>query len=235
MVKSVLVTGASRGIGLAISNLLAASGYHVIGIARNSGSEPFPGTFFNCDLANIAATQTVLDEINRQFSDLCLIVNNVGIVRAQALGEIDFSSLNAVLDLNVRSAVQITQAFVTAMKAKQYGRIINITSRAILGAKNLSSYSASKSALLGLTRTWAIELAPFKITVNAVAPGPVETTMFRERRPVGSKEEAETLATIPLGRIGKPEEIAATVKFLLSDGAGFITGQNICVDGGSSL
>lgn len=234
MQKTVLITGATKGIGLAISRLLASNDYQVIGISRNK-LEDFPGELFTCDLSNNKATAEVILRIKQLHQNITYIVNNVGIALPQPLGEIDLNSLNIVLDLNVRTAIQITQEFVNQMKANGYGRIINITSRAIFGAVNRSSYAAAKSALLGLTKTWALELAQYQITVNAIAPGPIETELFRKTRPVGSKAEKETLMTIPLGRIGKPEEIAATVKFLFSEEAGFITGQNICVDGGGSL
>ena len=230
----ILVTGATKGIGLAISALLSQSGYSIIGIARSSIAD-FPGDLFLCNLADDNATGATLLKIKQKYPEISGIINNVGIVLPQPLGEIDISSLHTVIDLNVRTAIQVTQAFIEQMKTNRYGRIINITSRAIYGVKNRSSYAAAKSALVGLTKTWALELAPYQITVNAVAPGPIETELFRKTRPVGSIAEQETLATIPLRRIGKPEEIAATVKFLLSKEAGYITGQNINVDGGGSI
>ncbi|MFD7079993.1 SDR family oxidoreductase [Streptomyces sp. NPDC059918] len=112
---------------------------------------------------------------------------------------------------------------------------MNIASRAVFGTRGRSSYSAAKSALTGLTRTWALELADQHITVNAVAPGPVDTELFHRTRPAGSTAEAAVLHTIPMGRLGRPEEIAAAVCFLLGDDAAFITGQTLCVDGGGSI
>jgi NAD(P)-dependent dehydrogenase (short-subunit alcohol dehydrogenase family) len=237
MTNTVLITGASKGIGLAISSLLSKSGYQVIGIARGDidGDGKFPGELIKCDLSDSLETAKALLQIKTKFPQIDCIINNVGIAMPEPLGAIDLNSLNLVFDLNVRTAVQITQAFIEQMKANNYGRIVSIASRAIFGVKNRSSYSAAKSALIGLTRTWALELASFGITVNAVSPGPTETELFRKARPVGSVEEKEVIAKIPLGRVGKPEEIAATVLFLLSKDASFITGQNICVDGGASL
>ena len=121
------------------------------------------------------------------------------------------------------------------MKARKEGRIVNICSRAAQGGMSRTSYSAAKSALLGCTRTWALELAPFGITVNAVSPGPVETELFRAGHPEGGENEKKALASIPMGRLGSPADVAAAVTFLLSDEAGYITGQELGVDGGGSV
>lgn len=233
MRKSVLITGATKGIGLATSIRLNKAGWEVIGIARNDMKD-FPGKLFTCDLADVKQTEEVLNQISTNHQ-IDAIVNNVGIALPQPLGKIDLHSLQSVYELNVRAAVQITQAFAESMKQNKWGRIINISSRAIFGVKARTSYAAAKSALIGCTHTWALELAPFNITVNAVAPGPIETELFRKAQPIGSDAEKVVLAGIPLNRIGKPEEIAATIEFLLTEDAGFITGQTICVDGGGSL
>lgn len=230
----VLVTGATKGIGRAISEELASNGYHVIGIARNTDSVVFPGDLFACDLANIAQTHDVISQIANNF-DISGVVNNVGIASPQPLGEIDLATLQNVLDLNVRASVQITQLLINGMKARNFGRIVNICSRAIFGARDRTAYSAAKAALVGCTRTWALELASYGITSNAVAPGPIETELFRQARPVGSDGEKKVLATIPVGRLGSPEEVASAVRFLLSDSASFISGQTLGVDGAGSL
>ena len=180
--KCVLITGATKGIGWALTQRLSDLGCHVVGIARNTTDVDFPGYLYACDLSDAGRTEEVLREIRDKFP-VDAVVNNVGLVTPQPLGEIDLASLYSVLDLNVRVAVQVTQAFVESMKVRRAGRIVNVCSRAIHGGLERTAYSAAKSALVGCTRTWALELAEYGITVNAVAPGPIETEMFRATRP----------------------------------------------------
>lgn len=232
--KCVLVTGATKGIGWAISQQLADRGAHVVGIARNTQDIDFPGYLYACDLADAGETEEVLRVIREKYP-VDAIVNNVGAVRPQPLGEVELSAFYEVYDLNVRAAVQVTQAFVSAMKARQNGRIVNICSRVVHGAYDRTSYSAAKSALLGCTYSWALELAPYGITVNAVSPGPTETMLFRMGHPEGSDIERKALSSIPMGRFAQPEEVAYAVLFFLADEARYITGQSLGVDGGGSL
>jgi NAD(P)-dependent dehydrogenase (short-subunit alcohol dehydrogenase family) len=176
----------------------------------------------------------MLEEITRD-SAIRRVVNNAGIARPQPLGDLDLATPQQVLEVNLRATIQIVQALLPAMREEHFGRIVNITSRATYGAKDRTSYSAAKSALVGCTRSWALEFAGDGITSNAVSPGPVGTELFHSTRPVGSKAEREAIASIPLGRLGTPDDVAAAVAFLLSDDAGFITGHVLGVDGGSSL
>lgn len=232
--KTIVITGASKGIGWAVSTRLANAGYQVIGIARKEPRESFPGDFFSCDLGNERETQRIIEVLVNRYQ-ITGLVNNVGAGGPQPLGTIDLDTLRNLYDINVRTAVQMTQGLVAKMKEQKSGRIINIASRAIFGVSGRTSYAAAKSALIGCTRVWALELAPDGITVNAIAPGPIETEMLRKIRPIGSQEEKELLRHIPMGRVGKPSDIAAAIEFLLSEDAGFITGQTLCIDGGGSL
>ena len=234
MKRNVLITGATKGIGLATTQQLVQHGHHVIGIARNAAQESFPGKLFLCDLGDAEQTERTLQEIGKEFS-IDIVVNNAGTNVPQSLEQIDLDTYQMIMDVNLRSAIQISQSFCSGMKQRKWGRIINLSSRAIFGSLNRTVYSAAKSALIGCTRTWALELAPFGITVNAVAPGPIETELFRKTRPKGGPAEKEILAGIPMQRLGTPSEVAALIGFLCSDGAGYITGQTICIDGGGSL
>ncbi|MEO6959451.1 MAG: SDR family oxidoreductase [Burkholderiaceae bacterium] len=232
--KCVLVTGATKGIGWAISQRLADLGCHVVGLARHTQDIDFPGYLYSCDLNNAGETEDILRVIREKYP-VDAVVNNVGLVLPELLGEVELASLYQVFDVNVRVAVQVTQAFVASMKARKEGRIVNICSRVAEGSVGRTSYSAAKSALIGCTKTWALELAEFGITVNAVSPGPIETELFRVNHPVGSDVEKKALASIPMGRLGQPADVAAAVIFLLGPDAGYITGQVLGVDGGGSL
>lgn len=127
------------------------------------------------------------------------------------------------------------QIFVAGMKEKRWGRVVNIASRAVLGKMGCSSFSAAKAGLIGLTRIWALELASHGITVNAVAPGPINTEQLFQNHPKGSEKERNIVSMIPAGRIGQPDEVAYAIAFFLDEKAGFITGQTLFVDGGGSV
>jgi len=229
-----LITGASKGIGLATARHLAERGDIPVGLARTT-PEDFPGEFISVDLADRDATAAAIDAALAG-GPLDGVLNNVGIVRPQMVGEIDIADFEAVFDVTVRSTIQTVQALMPGMIERGWGRIVNISSVVALGGvPGRSSYGAAKATMEHLTRIWGAELAPHGITVNDVAPGPVATDLFREGNPVGSPCEARYLSMVPMGTLGTVDDIAAAVCFFMSDAAGWITGQTLRVDGGASI
>jgi NAD(P)-dependent dehydrogenase (short-subunit alcohol dehydrogenase family) len=226
--RTFLITGASKGIGRALSERLARAGHQVVGIARRTDDPTFPGTLVSIDLADRDATDKGLRELTSRYAF-------DGVVKLARLGEIELDDLDRTFSTNLAPAVQTAQALLPNMKEKGWGRIVNLSSLVVLGVAQRSTYAAAKSAMISFTRTWALELADSGITVNSVAPGPTETEMFRENTPVGSEAEKRFLSLVPMKRFGKPDELAASVEFFLSEPAGFITGQTLYVDGGASI
>ena len=233
MARSIVITGASKGIGRAAAEGLVATGWEVIGVARHAPAN-FPGQFVTADLSDPEGTAE-LASILAGRGNILGIVNNVGIAKHELFEDVKFVDFSNIMDLNVRPALQLSQALLPGMRSARFGRIVNVTSLVTRGLPFRSSYAAAKSTLESLTRTMAVELAPDGITANAVAPGPTETEMFRENNPKGGEGEKRYLAKVPMGRFASPEEIAAAIVFLAGDNAGFITGQTLFVDGGSSL
>jgi len=228
-----LITGASKGIGRAISDLLIEEGQSVIGIARNP-DPTFKGKLFLADLSDATSRKQVFKEIAESFP-IDRLVNNIGFNQLQGLPDITAQDYQKIIDLNLTLALELTQAILPSMLALGQGRIVNIASRSMLGRKNSSVYAAAKAGLVGFTKSWAIELAPSSITVNCVAPGPIETEMFNRNNPIGSPGRKSMMDSIPMNRLGDPREVAAAVFYFLSNGASFTTGQTIFVCGGASI
>ncbi len=232
--RTVLITGASRGIGLALAERAHADGHTVIGLARNKPEGAFPGAFYCADLADARATEEAVRKIAAE-AEVDSVINNAGLTTSSTLEATSAEELDRILAVNVRAPLLCVQGCLPSMIRSGQGAIVNIASRAVLGMPRRTAYAAAKSGLIGYTRTWALELGKHGITVNAVAPGPVETDLYRKNNPMTAQEEAALRGRIPLGRVGKPEDIAGTIAFFLSADARFITGQVLYACGGLSI
>jgi NAD(P)-dependent dehydrogenase (short-subunit alcohol dehydrogenase family) len=230
----VLVTGGSAGIGRAVVERLAADGYQCVVFDRMPPEGELPGSWFEVDLANRLDTASALDQA-LSGGPITRLVNNVGVVRPGSLEETSQSDFDAVVSLNLRCALQCTQALVPGMKAAQFGRIVNISSRAALGKELRSVYSATKAGLHGFVKTWALELGAFGITANAVGPGPIRTALFEAANPPDSPRTRAIIEGVPVKRMGQPSDVANAVSFFLDARSGFVTGQILYVCGGMTV
>ena len=232
---SMLITGGSGAIARAIVRRAADAGWRAISLDLHPPAEPLPNELFlECDFADAAAAKAVLAEVASRHAPTRL-VNNVGIVRPAALEDTTVEDLAAVMDVNLRSAILAAQALLPVMREAAFGRIVNIASRAALGKELRSAYAASKAGLIGLTRTWALELASQGITVNAIGPGPIATELFRRANPATRPKTRAIIEGVPVKRLGTPEDVAHAASFYLDDRAGFITGQVVYVCGGLTV
>lgn len=182
-------------------------------------------------------SETDLADVLRSLSKepIDAVVDNAGISLKDPVETIGFDAFRNAMEINVRAPLQIVQALVPGMKARRFDRVVNVTSRAQLGLRDFRVYAATKAALSSMGKSWALELGGFGVTVNAIAPGPIETELFWGAMPKDSDEAQTYLKTIPVQRIGQPQEIAATVIHLLQKDAGFITGQTIFACGGLTV
>ncbi|TFZ02815.1 SDR family oxidoreductase [Ramlibacter henchirensis] len=231
---TVVVTGGSNGIGEGICRHFLGQGATVVNIdiQRPRQDESAGYRFVQCDLANAGAAREAAAKLAREFQVDCL-VNNAGSPTPGDLEQVSEAQIDTGVNLCIRTPVILAQAFTPGMKQRRFGRIVNISSRAILGKKARTVYSSTKAAMVGLTRTWAMELGPHGITVNAIAPGPVLTELFRKSNP--PEVAAKLVEHAIVGRAGTPDDIARAVAFLADRENGFITGQVLHVCGGSSL
>ena len=231
---SVLITGAGRGIGRAVAKAAARAGHKVIGVTRSRPPGDFPGEVSIVDLGDDAAlSRSVAAIVEREPIDA--VVNNAGIITVAPLPEIDIADADAMWAVNTRAVIRVAQLCLPRLRQSTCARIVNIGSRAALGKIGRIGYGSTKAALTGLTRSMALELAPHGITVNCVAPGPIETEFFAGANDPTSPATRALTETVPLGRLGRPEEVAAVVLFFLSADAGFITGQTLYVCGGLTI
>jgi 3-oxoacyl-[acyl-carrier protein] reductase len=230
-----VVTGASSGIGEAIAGRLLEQGCDVIALQRRPPRIKHGKLrFCEVDLADAAAARHIAEELSAQH-DVRFLVNNAGVNRPGPLEKATVEDLDYALALNVRAAMILIQSFSPGMRKSKFGRIVNISSRAALGKTERTVYSAAKAGLIGMTRTLCLELGADGITVNAVAPGPVATELFDRGHPPGSQKRQIVIDSVPVKRVGTPDDIARAVVFLLAPESGYITGQTLFVCGGTSV
>lgn len=230
-----VVTGGSADIGRAICEHLLAQGWEVVSLARRACDVVHPRLHsLEVDLTDRAATAQAAAEVARRF-DVYAVIHNAGVIRPALLPEVKLDDLSALVELHLGCAIQLVQGALPAMRARREGRVVLMSSRASLGAKTRTAYSATKAGMLGMARTWALELAADGITVNVVAPGPVRTDMYHEVIPAGSERDRQLAASIPVGRIGEAADVARAVSFFVDPAAGFVTGQALYVCGGASI
>jgi 3-oxoacyl-[acyl-carrier protein] reductase len=230
-----VVTGGSAGIGRAICEDLLTRGYEVVSLARRpSGINHARMHDVEVDLMERAATAQAVQELARRFA-LTTVIHNAGVIRPAPLPEVQLEDLGALVELHLGSAIQLVQAALPAMRERKFGRVVLLSSRAALGAQTRTSYSATKAGMLGMARTWALELAAHGVTVNVVAPGPVKTANFHSIIPEDPAAVAKVEAAIPVKRLGQPGDVARAVLFFADRDAGFVTGQVLYVCGGTSV
>lgn len=238
-----IVTGASRGIGAEIAKHIAADGRHVVCVARNLDKlnevvaqiEAAGGSAnaLTCDISDAASIEKMIEQTVADHGRLDILVNNAGITRDNLLLRMSDEEFDEVIATNLRSVFVACRASIKTMMRGKWGRIINIGSvSGVVGNPGQSNYAAAKAGLAGFTKSLAKEMGGKSITANVIAPGFIETDMT-DGLPDAIKERVKTLTA--LRRMGKPEEIAAAACFLASDGASYVTGQVLCVDGGMTM
>ncbi|GGO29506.1 3-oxoacyl-ACP reductase [Microbispora rosea subsp. aerata] len=244
--KFAVVTGAARGIGAAIARRLAAEGAAVAcvdltadrcaSIVDEITVTGGRAVAFGCDVSDGAQVEALVPEVMAEFGRIDVLVNNAGLTRDNLLFRMSEDDWNKVIDVNLKSVFLMSRAVQKHMVEQRSGAIVNLSSRSALGNRGQANYSAAKAGIQGLTAAMAIELGPFGIRVNAVAPGYVVTPMTEAtavRLGVTPEEHQATMAqAVPLRRVGQPNEIASVVAFFASDDASYVTGQTLYVNGG---
>lgn len=233
-----VVTGGARGIGRAIVQELVKNKYFVVAVDldKKSGEEikkEIKNTeYYNCDISSSKDVAKLFQYLKKKYGHLDLLVNNAGIIRDNMIWNMPEEDFETVINVNLKGTWQMCKQAAVLMKEQNKGRIVNIASRAWLGNRGQSNYSASKAGIVGLTRVLALELGKYNVCVNAIAPGLIDTPLTQKLR----SDVLESLINAqPTKSIGKPEDIANAVVFLGSYKTQFITGQTIYVDGGKSI
>ena len=233
--EAAVITGASSGIGEAVARALLERGLTVVTLQRSAPRIKHPKLHFRrIDLADLDATKSLGRELAAEFP-VRYLVNNAGANRPALLENATIDDLQYVTAVTLGAAMVLMQAFVPGMRAAKFGRIVNISSRAVMGKTFRTVYASAKAGLIGMTRTVAIEVGGDGITVNSVVPGPVASELFNRGHPQGSAKRQTVIDSILVKRLGTPEDIARAVLFLLDRDSGFITGQALFVCGGTSV
>lgn len=230
-----LITGGSKGIGADLGQRLVERGYTVISLSRGTPEWSDKNLIHvEVDLLDAAATEQAASEIAASHA-VSHLVHNAGMIRPNLVEDAKPSDLAGLTQLHLGAALILLQASLPAMKERRFGRVLFNGSRAALGVPTRTAYSATKAGIVGMARTWALELAPHGITVNVVSPGPVQTDNFWGIIPKGSTREAELAQRLPVGRLGTVRDISNAFLFFCDPENGFVTGQNLFVCGGASV
>ena len=228
--KNAVVTGGGSGIGRAIVARLRADGLNVATLDLNPSDDEFG---FAADVTDRAQVDAVLDGIREKLGPVTVLVNSAGLERFKRFTDLEFADWQRVIDVNLNGVFHCIQAVLPDMLEAGWGRIVNISSSSThSGQPYMSPYVAAKSAVNGLTKSLALEYGPAGITVNAVPPGFIDTPMLRKSEERGYLKVQQSIEATPVRRIGRPEDIAAACAFLISEEAGYITGQILGVNGG---
>jgi 3-oxoacyl-[acyl-carrier protein] reductase len=233
--SAAIVTGGSAGIGRAVVQALLERDYEVISLdLRTSADSHKRLKHVKVDLTDNAATARIAADIAKSNS-VTTLIHNAGTIRPALLPEVKLEDLDALVNLHLSAALLLLQATLPAMKAAGFGRVVLVSSRAVLGLPTRTAYATTKAGMLGMARTWALELAPQGITVNVVAPGPIETDNFYSIVPRGSPQVERVAQSIPVKRLGHADDVARAVLFFADRDNGFVTGQVLYVCGGTSV
>ncbi len=237
--KVAIITGSGRGLGAATAIRMAGEGAHIVvnDISAENAKETAAKIeslgqkvlISTHDVSKTAEANALVDEVKKTFGKIDILVNNAGITRDSMLHKLTEEKFDEVIRVNLKGPFNMGQACAKVMMEKNYGKIVNLASIAWLGNIGQTNYAASKAGLVGMTRTWALELSRYQINVNAVAPGLIDTQMTQA---IPAEVKDKFINKIPMRRIGKPDDIAAMICFLSSDEANYVTGQCIQVDGG---